>query len=80
MATKGRPRKPKEKIVDAPVQFEKDGEHGLTEMQSSFVSDNDSNENGNHLRTVYENCGLRNEFESDLRRKEHYLNSSVNKV
>ena len=37
MATKGRPRKPKEKIVDAPVQFEKDGEHGLTEMQSSFV-------------------------------------------
>lgn len=48
-------------------------------MQSSFVSDNDSNENGNHLRTVYEKCGL-NEFESDLRRKEHYLNSSVNKV
>ena len=37
MATKGSPRKPKEKIVDAPVQFEKDGEHGLTEMQSSFV-------------------------------------------
>ena len=33
----GRPKKPKEKIVDAPVQFEKDGEHGLTEMQSSFV-------------------------------------------
>ena len=27
-------------------------------MQSSYVSDNDSNENGNHLRTVYENCGL----------------------
>ena len=33
----GRPKKPKEKIVDAPVQFEKDDEHGLTEMQSSFV-------------------------------------------
>ena len=33
----GRPKKPKEKIVDAPVQFEKDGEYGLTEMQSSFV-------------------------------------------
>ena len=33
----GRPKNPKEKIVDAPVQFEKDGEHGLTEMQSSFV-------------------------------------------
>ena len=33
----GRPKKPKEKIVDAPVRFEKDGEHGLTEMQSSFV-------------------------------------------
>ena len=29
---------------------------------------------------IYENCGSRNEFESDLRRKEHYLNSSVNKV
>ena len=49
-------------------------------MQSSYVSDNDSNENGDHLRTVYENCGSRNEFESDLRRKEHYLNSSVNKI
>ena len=49
-------------------------------MQSSYVSDNDSNENGNHLRTVYENCGSRNEFESDRRRNEHYLNSSVNKV
>ena len=50
------------------------------EMQTSFVSDSDSNENGNHLRTVYENCGSRNEFESDRRRKEHYLNSSVNKL
>ena len=37
MATKGRPRKPKEKLVNTPTQFEKDDEHGLTEMQSSFV-------------------------------------------
>ena len=47
---------------------------------TSVIMIDDSNENGNHLRTVYENCGSRNEFESDLRRKEHYLNSSVNKV
>ena len=33
----GRPRKPKQKIVSAPTQFEKDHEFGLTEMQSSFV-------------------------------------------
>jgi len=33
------PRKKKtdQKIVDAPVQFEKNDEHGLTEMQASFV-------------------------------------------
>ena len=37
MGIKGRPRKPKEKLVDVPTQFEKDDEHGLTEMQSSFV-------------------------------------------
>ena len=33
----GRPKKPKEKIVDTPVQFDRDEEHGLTEMQTSFV-------------------------------------------
>ena len=33
----GRPRKPKEKLVDTPTQFEKNEEFGLTEMQSSFV-------------------------------------------
>jgi|TARA_R110002124_G_scaffold252352_1_gene417646 phage terminase small subunit len=33
------PRKKKEdqKITNAPTQFEKDDEHGLTEMQASFV-------------------------------------------
>lgn len=29
---------------------------------------------------LYMKTGSRNEFESDRRRKEHYLNSSVNKV
>jgi phage terminase small subunit len=33
----GRPRKPKEPLVDTPGQFSKDEEHGLTEMQASFV-------------------------------------------
>jgi transcriptional regulator with XRE-family HTH domain len=33
----GRPRKPKKPIVDAPLHFDKSEEHGLTEMQTSFV-------------------------------------------
>jgi|TARA_A100001515_G_scaffold128005_1_gene113991 phage terminase small subunit len=33
----GRPRKPKEPLVDTPEQFTRDEEHGLTEMQASFV-------------------------------------------
>ena len=32
-----RPKKDKKKIIDSPVQFDKNEEHGLTEMQSSFV-------------------------------------------
>jgi hypothetical protein len=32
-----RPKKEKKKIVDTPLQFDKNEEHGLTEMQSSFV-------------------------------------------
>ena len=37
MAIKGRPRKPKGKLVETPTQFEKDDEFNLTEMQASFV-------------------------------------------
>ena len=33
----GRPKKPKDKIVKTPSQFEKNEEFGLTEMQTSFV-------------------------------------------
>ena len=33
----GRPKKKKAELVDTPAQFEKDQEHGLTEMQASFV-------------------------------------------
>ena len=33
----GRPKKPKDKIVTTPKQFEKDEEFGLTEMQAAFV-------------------------------------------
>ena len=36
-ATKGRPKKPKDSLVNTPAQFEKDDEFGLTEMQSAFV-------------------------------------------
>ena len=32
------------------------------------------------MKTVYGNCGLRNEYESDLRSSEHYLSSSENKA
>ena len=32
-----RTKKNKEPIVETPVQFDKDEEHGLTEMQTSFV-------------------------------------------
>ena len=32
-----RPKKPKENIVETPSLFEKDEEHGLTEMQNGFV-------------------------------------------
>ena len=28
------------------------------------------------MKIIYVNCGLRNEFESDLRGDEHYLNTS----
>ena len=31
------PRKPKEKVVTTPKQFEKDEEFSLTEMQAAFV-------------------------------------------
>jgi|TARA_R110000824_G_scaffold253059_2_gene441933 phage terminase small subunit len=37
MADRGRPKKKKAELVDTPAQFEKDQEHGLTEMQASFV-------------------------------------------
>ena len=37
MATRGRPKKDKAQLVNAPTQFEKDDEFGLTEMQASFV-------------------------------------------
>ena len=33
----GRPKKPRDKIVKTPSQFEKNEEFGLTEMQTSFV-------------------------------------------
>jgi len=33
----GRPRKPKEPLVNVPAQFEPDPEFGLTEMQAAFV-------------------------------------------
>ena len=33
----GRPKKPKDKIVKVPGQFDKDEEYGLTEMQTAFV-------------------------------------------
>ena len=32
-----RPKKEKKKLVEAPSNFEKDKEHGLTEMQAAFV-------------------------------------------
>ena len=37
MAERGRPKKKKAELVETPTQFEKDQEHGLTEMQASFV-------------------------------------------
>tara|TARA_R110000772_G_scaffold98792_1_gene198324 strand:+ start:350 stop:868 length:519 start_codon:yes stop_codon:yes gene_type:complete len=37
MADRGRPKKKKAELVETPTQFEKDQEHGLTEMQASFV-------------------------------------------
>ena len=32
------------------------------------------------MKVIYENCGLRNEYESDLRRNEHNLSSTDNKT
>ena len=32
------------------------------------------------MKIMYGNCGLRNEYESDLRSSEHYLSSSENKA
>ena len=37
MATRGRPKRQKEQLVNTPEQFEKNDEFGLTEMQASFV-------------------------------------------
>tara|TARA_R110002050_G_scaffold150511_1_gene277216 strand:- start:432 stop:950 length:519 start_codon:yes stop_codon:yes gene_type:complete len=37
MADRGRPKKKKAELVETPVQFIADQEHGLTEMQASFV-------------------------------------------
>jgi phage terminase small subunit len=37
MADRGRPKKNKAELVTTPEQFEKDQEHGLTEMQAGFV-------------------------------------------
>ena len=33
-----------------------------------------------YIEIIYVNCGLRNEFGSDLRRNEHYLSSTENKA
>ena len=32
------------------------------------------------MKVIYENCGLRNEYESDLRSNEHNLSSTENKT
>ena len=32
------------------------------------------------MKIVYVNCGLRNEYESDLRNNKHYLSNSESKV
>ena len=34
----------------------------------------------NDIKIMYGNCGLRNEYERDLRSSEHYLTISENKV
>ena len=35
---------------------------------------------GEYMKITYVNCGLRNEYESNVRSTEHYFNSSENKA